>query len=65
MPVYEYDCPRCLTPFEGLYLAFSPRTDWAACPRCLGPAPKVPSASTPVFKGDGWTRPPGWTPGTD
>ena len=63
MPLYEYECWHCKTRFETLISLSKPQTidwgkvepEWARCPHCTCPAPKIPSVSTLQFKGAGWT----------
>lgn len=52
MPIYEYECRRCKEIFEIFH-----KIDDAckvACPKCLGPAKKLISATNFVLKGSGF-----------
>ena len=52
MPIYEYECDHCNEIFEIFH-----KIDEAckvACPKCLGPARKLISASNFVLKGSGF-----------
>ena len=52
MPIYEYECKRCKEIFE----IFHKIDDDCkiACPKCLGPAKKLISATNFVLKGSGF-----------
>jgi putative FmdB family regulatory protein len=52
MPIYEYECRRCKEIFEIFH-----KIDEGckvACPKCLGPAKKLISATNFVLKGSGF-----------
>ena len=54
MPIYEYKCPSCDNQFEKK-LPFSEYKAPQDCPSCgHGPANKLVSTSSVVFRGDGW-----------
>jgi putative FmdB family regulatory protein len=52
MPIYEYQCSRCNEVFE----IFHKIDDECkiACPKCLGPAKKLISATNFILKGSGF-----------
>lgn len=50
MPLYEYRCPACETPFE-LLRSHSDESA-VACPDCAGPVEKLFSAFAVRFRGD-------------
>jgi putative FmdB family regulatory protein len=52
MPIYEFECEQCGHKWEEL----SPMgVSVARCPKCEALAPRIPSVSSPHFKGEGWT----------
>ena len=52
MPIYEYQCSRCKNVFELLHKMGEDCE--AVCPKCLGPAKKMISATNFVLKGAGF-----------
>jgi putative FmdB family regulatory protein len=52
MPIYEYECTNCKEVFEILHKIDEDCK--VACPKCLGPARKLISASNFVLKGAGF-----------
>jgi putative FmdB family regulatory protein len=52
MPIYEYQCRRCKEMFEVFHKI--DEDDNVACPKCLGPAKKLISATNFVLKGSGF-----------
>jgi len=52
MPIYEYECTKCKEVFEILHKIDEDCK--VACPKCLGPARKLISASNFVLKGAGF-----------
>jgi len=52
MPIYEYECDRCQEVFEIFHKIDEDCK--VACPKCLGPARKLISATNFVLKGSGF-----------
>jgi putative FmdB family regulatory protein len=52
MPIYEYECKRCKEMFEVFHKIDEECK--VACPKCLGPAKKLISATNFVLKGSGF-----------
>ena len=52
MPIYEYECAHCNEVFEIFHKIEEDCK--VACPKCLGPAKKLISASNFVLKGSGF-----------
>jgi putative FmdB family regulatory protein len=52
MPIYEYECRRCKEIFEIFHKI--DENCKVACPKCLGPAKKLISATNFVLKGSGF-----------
>ena len=52
MPIYEYECRRCKEIFEIFHKI--DESCKVACPKCLGPAKKLISATNFVLKGSGF-----------
>jgi putative FmdB family regulatory protein len=52
MPIYEYECNRCNEVFEIFHKIDEDVK--VACPKCLGPAKKLISATNFVLKGSGF-----------
>ena len=52
MPIYEYGCDKCNEIFEIFHKIEEDCK--VACPKCLGPAKKLISASNFVLKGSGF-----------
>jgi len=52
MPIYEYECNRCKEVFEIFHKIDEDCK--VACPKCLGPARKLISATNFVLKGSGF-----------
>ena len=52
MPIYEYECNKCKEIFE-LFHKIDEECK-VACPKCLGPARKLISATNFVLKGSGF-----------
>jgi putative FmdB family regulatory protein len=52
MPIYEYQCNQCNEVFE-IFHKIDEECK-VACPKCLGPAKKLISASNFVLKGSGF-----------
>ncbi len=52
MPIYEYECDRCKEIFEIFHKI--DENCKVACPKCLGPARKLISATNFVLKGSGF-----------
>jgi len=52
MPIYEYECRRCKEVFEIFHKMDEDCT--VACPKCLGRAKKLISATNFVLKGSGF-----------
>lgn len=52
MPIYEYQCRKCSEVFE-IFHKIDEECN-AACPKCLGPAKKLISATNFILKGSGF-----------
>ena len=52
MPIYEYQCNKCNEVFE-IFHKIDEECK-VACPKCLGPAKKLISASNFVLRGSGF-----------
>jgi putative FmdB family regulatory protein len=52
MPIYEYECGRCKEVFE-IFHKIDEECE-VACPKCLGPAKKLISATNFILKGSGF-----------
>ena len=52
MPIYEYECNQCKEIFEIFHKIDEDCK--VACPKCLGPARKLISATNFVLKGSGF-----------
>jgi putative FmdB family regulatory protein len=52
MPVYEYECNQCKEIFEIFHKIDEDCR--VACPKCLGPARKLISATNFILKGSGF-----------
>jgi len=52
MPIYEYQCQKCSEVFE-IFHKIDEECN-AACPKCLGPAKKLISATNFILKGSGF-----------
>ena len=52
MPIYEYECNQCKEVFEIFHKIDEDCK--VACPKCLGPAKKLISATNFVLKGSGF-----------
>lgn len=52
MPIYEYECDHCEEIFEIFHKIDEDCK--VACPKCLGPAKKLISATNFVLKGSGF-----------
>ncbi len=52
MPIYEYECNRCKEVFEIFHKIDEDVK--VACPKCLGPAKKLISATNFFLKGSGF-----------
>jgi putative FmdB family regulatory protein len=52
MPIYEYECNKCKEIFE-IFHKIDEECK-VACPKCLGPARKLISATNFVLKGSGF-----------
>jgi putative FmdB family regulatory protein len=52
MPIYEYECNQCNEVFEIFHKIDDDCR--VACPKCLGPARKLISATNFVLKGSGF-----------
>jgi putative FmdB family regulatory protein len=52
MPIYEYQCKKCNEVFEIFHKIDEDCN--AACPKCLGPAKKLISATSFILKGSGF-----------
>ena len=52
MPIYEYECKQCKEVFEIFHKIDEDCK--VACPKCLGPAKKLISATNFVLKGSGF-----------
>ncbi len=52
MPIYEYQCRKCNEVFE-IFHKIDEECN-AACPKCLGPAKKLISATNFILKGSGF-----------
>ncbi len=52
MPIYEYQCKKCNEVFEIFHKI--DEDCHAACPKCLGPAKKLISATSFILKGSGF-----------
>jgi putative FmdB family regulatory protein len=52
MPIYEYECERCKEVFE-IFHKIDEECK-VACPKCLGPAKKLISATNFILKGSGF-----------
>lgn len=52
MPIYEYQCKKCKEVFE-IFHKIDEECN-AACPKCLGPAKKLISATNFILKGSGF-----------
>ena len=52
MPIYEYECNKCNEIFE-IFHKIDEECK-VACPKCLGPARKLISATNFVLKGSGF-----------
>jgi putative FmdB family regulatory protein len=52
MPVYEYECKQCKEIFEIFHKIDEDCK--VACPKCLGPARKLISATNFILKGSGF-----------
>lgn len=52
MPIYEYQCKKCNEVFEIFHKIDDDCN--AACPKCLGPAKKLISATNFILKGSGF-----------
>jgi putative FmdB family regulatory protein len=52
MPVYEYECKQCKEIFEIFHKIEEDCK--VACPKCLGPARKLISATNFILKGSGF-----------
>jgi putative FmdB family regulatory protein len=52
MPIYEYQCKKCNEVFE-IFHKIDEECN-AACPKCLGPAKKLISATSFILKGSGF-----------
>jgi putative FmdB family regulatory protein len=52
MPVYEYECNQCKEIFEIFHKIDEDCK--VACPKCLGPARKLISATNFILKGSGF-----------
>jgi putative FmdB family regulatory protein len=52
MPIYEYQCKKCSEVFE-IFHKIDEECN-AACPKCLGPAKKLISATNFILKGSGF-----------
>ena len=52
MPIYEYECKRCKEIFEIFHKIDEDCK--VVCPKCLGPAKKLISATNFVLKGSGF-----------
>lgn len=52
MPIYEYQCSKCNEVFEIFHKIDEDCK--VACPKCLGPAKKLISATNFVLKGSGF-----------
>ncbi len=52
MPIYEYQCRKCNEVFEIFHKIDEDCN--AACPKCLGPAKKLISATSFILKGSGF-----------
>jgi putative FmdB family regulatory protein len=52
MPIYEYQCSHCNEVFEIFHKIDEDCK--VACPKCLGPAKKIISATNFILKGSGF-----------
>ncbi|HZP34658.1 MAG TPA: FmdB family zinc ribbon protein [Candidatus Acidoferrales bacterium] len=52
MPLYEYECKKCLHRFERIQKFSDPHVK--KCPECGGAVEQVLSAPAVQFKGSGW-----------
>ena len=52
MPIYEYECRQCNEVFEIFHKIDEDCK--VACPKCLGPAKKLISATNFILKGSGF-----------
>jgi putative FmdB family regulatory protein len=52
MPIYEYECTQCKEIFE-IFHKIDEECK-VACPKCLGPARKLISATNFILKGSGF-----------
>ncbi|NWF93486.1 MAG: zinc ribbon domain-containing protein [Syntrophaceae bacterium] len=52
MPIYEYQCNRCNEVFEIFHKIDEDCS--VSCPKCLGPAKKLISATNFILKGSGF-----------
>jgi len=52
MPIYEYECSQCKEIFEIFHKIDEDCK--VACPKCLGPARKLISATNFILKGSGF-----------
>lgn len=52
MPIYEYQCSQCNEVFEIFHKIDEDCK--VACPKCLGPAKKLISATSFILKGSGF-----------
>ena len=52
MPIYEYQCDKCNEIFE-IFHKIDEECN-VACPKCLGPAKKLISATNFILKGSGF-----------
>jgi putative FmdB family regulatory protein len=52
MPIYEYQCHQCHEVFEIFHKIDEDCK--VACPKCLGPAKKIISATNFILKGSGF-----------
>jgi putative FmdB family regulatory protein len=52
VPIYEYQCQKCNTIFEAFHKIDEDFN--SVCPRCLGQARKIISASNFILKGSGF-----------
>lgn len=52
MPIYEYQCQKCKEVFE-IFHKIDEECN-PACPKCLGPAKKLISATNFILKGAGF-----------
>lgn len=54
MPIYEYECRKCVRRYELLMGVTADADPKEKCPKCKGKIHRVPSVANAVFKGGGF-----------